>query len=597
MVFEWLNGSGKGPLNHNCSLQEGVMTKRIIYAGLIILLTGFVLYLSAQMVVGQRERGDVNDDGVINILDALQIVNIILGTLPPPSAEELWAADCNSDGGVNVVDVVGIINVILGTGSCVSSCSELDCDDGNPCTYDDCDSMLVQCIHDSLAPGSPCDDGNPCTENDECVDGICTGTPKNCSDGDLCTEDLCDSSTGECSHLQKDCDDGDPCTDDSCNPISGECEHVNTFDPCEDGDSCIAITNGILMDGTGSEPLQDAIILIEGEYIKSVGTGSGLEIPAGTEIVDVQGSYILPGFMNTHVHSGYVESNLREWAISGVTTVRDVGNFATTPEEGFSIRDSLLQDNRNARLVAAGPLVTTVGGYGNYPVTSPDDAEETINELIDAGADLIKIAIEDNLQGRTWPMLSMEEIIRITQTAHSRNKLVTAHISRSHHLDRAIQGGVDDVNHMIVNGVPDSLVAAMIEMDMYWVPTLELWDGVSGLHHLSWDITAKNNLGRFVEAGGKVALGTDYDGYVTPFDLGMPITEIRLMEESGMTPMQIIVAGTKHAAHVCDLEDELGTIEPCKIADIIVVNGNPLDSLEFLLDIRMVIHNGEIIKE
>jgi imidazolonepropionase-like amidohydrolase len=315
------------------------------------------------------------------------------------------------------------------------------------------------------------------------------------------------------------------------------------------------------------------------------------------EIIDVQGSYMLPGFMNTHVHNGYDEYNLREWAAAGVTTVRDVGVFMSSYEEAFSIRDLLLQDNRNARLVAAGPLVTTVGGYGNYPVTSPDDAEEKINGLIDIGADLIKIAIEDNLQGRTWPMLSMEEIIRITQTAHGRNTLVTAHISRSHHLDRAIRGGVDDVNHMIVNTVPDALIESMIEKDVYWVPTLELWDGVSDMHHLSWDVTAKNNLGRFVQAGGKVAVGTDYDGYVTHFDLGMPMTEIRLMEESGMTPMQIIVAGTKHCAHVCGLEDELGTIEPCKIADIIVVGGNPLDDLESLLDIQMVIHNGEIIKD
>ena len=81
----------------------------------------------------------------------------------------------------------------------------------------------------------------------------------------------------------------------------------------------IAITNGFLIDGTGSEPIPDAIIIIEGEYIKSVGTGSTLDITAGAKIIDVQGSYILPGFMNTHVHSGYVANNLKEWAISGVS--------------------------------------------------------------------------------------------------------------------------------------------------------------------------------------------------------------------------------------------------------------------------------------
>ncbi|UCE19664.1 MAG: amidohydrolase family protein [Gemmatimonadota bacterium] len=572
------------------------MKKRVFHTGLVVLLIGFAVSVSAQIVSAQTERGDVNGDGAINVLDAIQTVNIVLGTSPPPSNEELWAADCNGDGLANVLDVLGIVNVVLETSTCVSSCEELDCDDGNPCTEDYCDSLLVQCQHDPHDPGTPCDDDDPCTENDVCDNGICRGIPKDCEEGDLCTEDFCESNTGECRHTPRDCNDGDPCTDDSCNPLTGGCEHINTFDPCEEGDACIAITNGFLIDGTGAGPIANAIIIIEGEYIKYVGTGSSLEIPAGTEIIDVQGSYILPGFMNTHVHRGYVENNLREWARSGVTTVRDVGNSVNTPEEAFTIRDALLEDNRNARLVAAGPIVTTVGGYGSYPVTSPDDAEEVINWLIDVGADIIKIAIEDNLQGRTWPMLSMEEITRVVDTAHSRGKLVTAHISRSHQLDMAIQGGVDDVNHMVINYVPDELITSMIEDDMYWVPTLELWDGVSQMYNLNWDTVAKNNLRRFVQAGGKVALGTDYDGYTTPFDLGMPITEIQLMTEAGMTPIQIIVAGTKHAAHVCDLEDELGTIGPCKIADILIVNGNPLEDLEYLLDVRIVIHNGEIIR-
>jgi imidazolonepropionase-like amidohydrolase len=217
--------------------------------------------------------------------------------------------------------------------------------------------------------------------------------------------------------------------------------------------------------------------------------------------------------------------------------------------------------------------------------------------LIDAGADIIKIAIEDNLQGRRWPMLSMEEITAIVETADARDRLVSAHISRSVHLDMAIKSGVDDVAHMVVNHLPDSLIDAMIENDMYWVPTMELWKGVSEYHDLNWDNTARDNLGRFARAGGKVAIGTDFDGYIIPFELGMPMLEMRLMSEAGMTPMEIIVAGTRHAARVCDLEDDLGTIEPGKIADLIAVNGNPLEDLESLLNVTLVIHNGEIIKD
>ena len=370
-------------------------------------------------------------------------------------------------------------------------------------------------------------------------------------------------------------------------PTSGNSNVKGTF----------AITNGFLIDGSGSYPIPNSIVIIQDGLIQSIGTISSLDVPSGVDIIDLRGSYILPGLMNTHVHSGYVENNLKEWANSGVTTVRDVGNLSSSPEAGFSARDILLTDNENARLVAAGPLVTTVGGYGNYPVTSPSDAQLKTNGLINAGADLIKIAIEDDLQGRTWPMLSMDEIKMICQTTHNRNKQVAAHISRSRHLDMAIKGGVNDVVHMVIDNVPDSLITFMIEKNMCWVPTLELWKGVSERYNLNWITIAKNNLMRFVNAGGKVAIGTDYDGYVTPFDLGMPITEIRLMKEAGMTPMQIIIAGTQNAARVCNLENELGTIEPGKIADIIIVKDNPLEDLESLLDVQMVIHNGEIIKD
>ena len=359
----------------------------------------------------------------------------------------------------------------------------------------------------------------------------------------------------------------------------------------------IALVNCFLIDGTGSDPIPNAVIIIEDTRIKSVGTAATLAVPRGARVIDAGGMYILPGFMNTHVHGGYTANNLKEWARSGVTTVRDLGNFSQTPGEAYAMRNTLLKDDHNSRLVAAGPIVTTVGGYGNYPVTSPADAESKVNGLIDAGADLIKIAIEDDLQGRIWPMLSMEEVSKIVQTTHNRNVKVSAHVSRARQLEMAIEGGVDDVNHMIIDVLPDSLITRMIAVDMYWVPTLELWDGVSERHNLDWDVIAKDNLRRFVGAGGKVAVGTDYDGYVTSFELGMPMAEIKLMHEAGMTPMQIIVAGTKNASFVCDRDEQLGTIEPGKIADIIIVPGNPLNNLDYLGDARIVIHNGTRVED
>jgi hypothetical protein len=140
----------------------------------------------------------------------------------------------------------------------------------------------------------------------------------------------------------------------------------------------------------------------------------------------------------------------------------------------------------------------------------------------------------------------------------------------------------------------------MVATGTYWVPTLELWQrvGLPGKRPVT-------NLERFIKAGGKVALGTDYAGYAATFDLGLPVTEIGLMAEAGMTPMQIIVAATKNAAIVCGLGRELGTLEPGKLADVLVVDGDPLtnpsagsgQALHALTQTRLVLREGVIIMQ
>lgn len=359
-------------------------------------------------------------------------------------------------------------------------------------------------------------------------------------------------------------------------------------------DNILVLTNLILIDGTGRRAAENRLIVIKNRKITRISNPDSIQIPRGAKRLDLNSGYVLPGFFNTHVHEGYTRENLAEWAWQGVTTVRDLGkNYNNSL---FSLRDFLLKDNKNARLVAAGPMVTTPGGYGSFTVISVRDAREKITRLIRDGADLIKIGIEDDLQGRQWPMLPEDIIKTIVDTAHQNDRKVSAHISRASHLEMAVRAGVDDVAHMIIDGLGDDLLKQMIKKRIYWIPTLELWKGVSLRHGLNWDKTSVKNLFKFLQAGGQVALGTDFAGYSTEFELGMPINEILLMKEAGMDPMQIIVAATRNAARVCGLEKELGTIEAGKTADLIVIKGNPLADLKNLKNIIMVIHNGEIIR-
>jgi imidazolonepropionase-like amidohydrolase len=361
----------------------------------------------------------------------------------------------------------------------------------------------------------------------------------------------------------------------------------------------VALVHGRLVDGTGADPVPDATLVIEGETITAVGRASEVEIPRGMRVIDLRGATILPGLINTHVHSGYDESNLRAWAQGGVTTVRDLGANPARPL--FSIRDSLRQNPACARLVATGPMVTVPGGYPmvpwsssiGLPVHSTDDARQQVTRLLDDGADLIKIAVESGASfGRNIPTLSAEEIDAIVRTAHDRGTTVSAHVLAAEDLERALDGGVDDVAHMVTDRLSDGPVERAVRDGVFWVPTLELWHGVG--HGMGE--AAIENLRRFVRAGGEVALGTDYNGYDCPFDLGMPLREIRWMRDAGMTPMEVLVAGTSHAGRVCNLQDRLGTLERGKIADVLVVDGDPLRDLESLRNIRMVIHNGRIIR-
>jgi len=132
--------------------------------------------------------------------------------------------------------------------------------------------------------------------------------------------------------------------------------------------------------------------------------------------------------------------------------------------------------------------------------------------------------------------------------------------------------------------VPDEVIQQMIQADVIWVPTFEAMDG-----------QGMDNLRRFVEAGGRVALGNDA-GYLAGLEIGMPMEEIELMRDAGMTPMQIIVAATRDAAYVCRRQDVLGTLEVGKFADVLVVDGNPLEDLQALTNVRLVVHKGMVIR-
>lgn len=362
----------------------------------------------------------------------------------------------------------------------------------------------------------------------------------------------------------------------------------------EDYQEPMILTDCSIIDGTGLPMIEDGVIIISNGKIESIGKAENVQLPKDGNVIGLKGRAVLPGFFNAHVHRAYNEENLKNWLKGGVTTVRDLAPIGVS--DFLAKRDKLNKNRNLARIVSATPIISPPGGYysGIY-VDSPEAAGNKTLEFIENGVDIIKLSIEDDCQGRTWPMLTLEVTRAIVDKAHSKNKKVSAHITHARNLRQAIDAGIDDIAHMVVEPLDTETVEGLVEKGIYWVPTLELWKNVSIKHSLDFDIIAVKNLSRFYKAGGKIALGTDFAGYYGEFDKGFPMTEALLMKEAGMTNMDIIVAATKNAAHVCDAEDRLGTLEAGKIADIVVVDGNPLKDLEVLKEPAMVIRDGVIV--
>jgi imidazolonepropionase-like amidohydrolase len=214
---------------------------------------------------------------------------------------------------------------------------------------------------------------------------------------------------------------------------------------------------------------------------------------------------------------------------------------------------------------------------------------------LDQGVDMIKLAVESGYAGVTnLPLLSTDELRAIVESAHARGSRVSAHITEAKYLPQLLEAGVDDLAHVPAGFILKAHVHELVDKGIYVVPTLTVFEAYGGLQ------SASSTLRELTEAGVQIAMGNDYtqvpqNGF-DHFELGMPMHELTRMHEAGMTPMQIIVASTKNAAHLCGLEEELGTLEEGKLADILVVGADPLKNLSALTQVQLVIHSGQVIR-
>ena len=377
---------------------------------------------------------------------------------------------------------------------------------------------------------------------------------------------------------------------------------------------------GTLLAIAGEEPKEKQSIIVEDGIIVSV--EDGFVDNDGTDdvkvmIIDLSDQFVMAGMMDVHVHFASGSGNSADYALNGVsnayktlmagfTTVRDLG---ASDDTIFKLRDRInVGDIIGPRIYSAGNIIGVAGRSNGKECNGIESCRKTTRDMIKDGADWIKIysscsgsELCSNEDGS--PMFFDDEITAITDVAKKYNIKVAAH---SHPRDSALQVlnyGVASIEHG--SFINDDAMDKMIEDGVYYVPTVSVMDlledviekaessGEMLIHNQSF---LDNNPDKILEAykrGVKIATGTDAG--VVPH--GKNYREVERFVELGIPNMDALKMTTVNAADLLDKSDEIGSIEANKNADIIAVNGNPLDEINDIENIVFVMKDGKVYKD
>ncbi len=405
------------------------------------------------------------------------------------------------------------------------------------------------------------------------------------------------------------------------------------------------LTNARLFDGTGAPVREGAAVLVEDGVVAAVGS-AGDGVPEGARVIDLGGRTLLPGLIDAHAHvyphvpepapgaepmwpgtgAHFLAADLREALRMGITTIRDVGSYYDIV---FEVRQAIRYGAmRGPRLLTCGRIISATAPGGRWftgmyrEADGADDVRRAVREQIRRGADFVKVmttgARSVELEDPNPAQMTREEIGTIVDEAHRMGYRVAAHAEGLEGTEIAIETGIDTIEHgMYLNQRPD-LLERMAASGQVLVPTLGCFYGVAGaaapgagpdgaerhgshapptwsgmlvdlaLHNLAQaDLTL-----RAANAAG-VAIATGHD-WAPIHDLGI---EIVRMVHHGLTPSEALVASTATAAAALGIGDQVGTIVPGRLADLVVVDGDPLERVGVLRDrdaIWLVVQSGAL---
>jgi imidazolonepropionase-like amidohydrolase len=406
---------------------------------------------------------------------------------------------------------------------------------------------------------------------------------------------------------------------DPATPVSDDPRRVPVKPGPTGPDRVLVLRGGRIFDGTGAAA-HEGTLVIERNKISKILPASSAEWPKNAEVVDATGKTVLPGLIDLHTHLTYpltegdvlhapseaeatlrAVEKLRYFLESGITSVRDVGSQGDVT---FRLKE-WVRDNRLAgpRIFPVGQFITAEGGHSteNTPdewikwmgatrlASGPDDWRLAVREQFHKGADVIKLGSH----------FSFEEVRAAVQEAHELGLKVTVD-AETFYIQRAVEAGADTIEHPLPRS--EETIQLMAKKGVAADPTLipyqiifDEWGGYFGSTSRRFTFSNEANLEmlkKLKKAGIKCGVGTDLILHWYRYLPGPYIRELKNFVVAGWSIPEALRAATKTNSEILDMDDRLGTLEPGKLADVLVVDGRPDENLDDLAKVDLVIRNG-----
>lgn len=376
-------------------------------------------------------------------------------------------------------------------------------------------------------------------------------------------------------------------------------------------DECTVVKCGLLVDGTGAPPVADGVVVIRKGRIEAVGRKETVPIPGNALPIDAAGNTVMPGIIEGHAHVGGTPDAQKVLRLSlqrGITTVCSV----SANLRGIELRDGIEAGHvRGCAGLLAGCIITCTNGHVKHRTADgPWEVRKAVREMVMAGADFIKTAASGGFAGRNEvcadPNYTCEELVALVEEAHAWRRPVVVHCHTQPGLDNCIRAGVDQIHHGAF--IDEAAVRGIREKGLYYMPTLAVTcdRNIAALADQPWQTKEMKEAqpihrrgARLAhQIGAKLAVGTDYPGTPKTWKIGdRTMFELVELTQCGLSPMEAIVAATRNNADAYRRLQDLGTLEPGKRADLLVVTGNPLEDIGLLSDgrnIALVMKDGVV---